>query len=168
MYRLPAHDQPSDPVLPPIELQTVRATSLDPERVERQGHGSHGSFATEPADIADKIRSTVFLPRRLPSAQELVSAAPLAIEPFLELDLRHPSGRVQVDPFAPRAPDAAPAAHKRQILKERRLDRQDVKPGHALCAVDAFEHENLKMGRIVSVRGHGPQLRRKNSDVSNE
>ena len=105
---------------------------------------------------------------RAPLGPELVSAAPLAIEPFLELDLRDPSGRVQVDPFAPRAPDAAPAAHKRQILKERRLDRQDVKPGHALCAVDPFEHENLKKGRIVSIPRHGPQLRRKNTVASNE
>ena len=114
------------------------------------------------------IRSTVFLTWRLPSGSELVSAAPLAIEPFLELDLRDPSRRVQVDPFAARAPDATPAAHKRQILKERRFDRQDVKSGHVLGAIDPFEHENLKKGRIVRVRGHGPQLRRKNPIMSNE
>jgi hypothetical protein len=54
---------------------------------------------------------------RLRSRAELVSAAPLAIEPFFELDLRDRPGRVQVDPVTPRAPDAAPPAHKRQILK---------------------------------------------------
>jgi hypothetical protein len=68
--------------------------------------------------------------------------------------------RVHVDPFAPRAPDATPAAHKRQILKERRFDRQDVKSGHVFGAIDPFGHENLKKGRIVRVRGHGPQLKR--------
>ena len=104
----------------------------------------------------------------MPLGPELASAAPLAIEPFLELDLRDPSRRVQVDPFAPRAPDATPAAHKRQILKERRLDRQDVKPGHVPGAIDPFEHENLKKGRIVRVWGHRPQLRRKNPVVSNK
>jgi hypothetical protein len=54
---------------------------------------------------------------RLRSRAEQVSAAPLAIEPFLELDLRDRLGRVQVDPLTPRASDAAPPAHKRQILK---------------------------------------------------
>src|SRR5208283_4781223 len=105
---------------------------------------------------------------RLRSGPELVSAAPLAIEPFLELDLRDPLGRVQVDPFAPRAPYATPPAHKRQILEERWFDRQDVKSGHVLGAVDPLEHENLKKGRIVLVRGHGPKLIRKNSLASNE
>ena len=105
--------------------------------------------------------------RGLRSGPELISAAPLAIEPFREFDLRDPAGRVQVDPLTPRAPDATPAAHKRQILKERRFDRQDVKSGHVFGAVDPFEHENLKKGRIVSVRRHGPQLRGKNSVLSN-
>ena len=68
----------------------------------------------------------------------------------------------------PRAPDATPAAHERQILEERRFDRQDIKSSHVLGAVDPFEHENLKKGRIVRVRGHGPKLRRKNSLASNE
>ena len=104
----------------------------------------------------------------LPSGPELVSAAPLAIEPFRELDLREPPGRVQVDPLAPRAPDATPPAHKRQILEERRFDRQDVKSGHVPGAIDPFEHEYLKKGRIVRVRGHGPKLRRKNALASNE
>jgi hypothetical protein len=93
--------------------------------------------------------------RRLGSGPELVSAAPLAIEPFRELDLRDPPGRVQVDPLTPRAPDATPPAHKRQILEECRFDRQDVKSGHVLGAVDALEDENLEKGRIVRVRGHG-------------
>src|SRR5208282_1587875 len=96
---------------------------------------------------------------RLRSGSELVSAAPLAIEPFRELDLRDSPRRVQVDPFAPRAANATPAAHKRQILEERRFDRQDVKSGHVLGAVDPLEHENLKQGRIVRVWGHGPKLR---------
>ena len=91
---------------------------------------------------------------RLRSGAELVSAAPLAIEPFLELDLRDWPGRVQVDPLTRRAPDAAPPAHKRQILEERRFDRQDVKSRHVLGAVDPFEHENLKKGRVVRLRGH--------------
>ena len=80
---------------------------------------------------------------RLPSGSELVSAAPLAIEPFRELDLRDSPRRVQVDPFAPRAANATPAAHKRQILEERRFDRQDVKSRHVLGAVDPFEHEHV-------------------------
>ena len=105
---------------------------------------------------------------RLPLRSELVSAAPLPIEPFLELDLRDRPGRVQVDALTPRAPDAAPPPHKRQILEERRFDRQDVKSGHVPRAVDPFEHENLKKGRVVRVRGHGPNLRRKNSLASNE
>src|SRR5208282_511108 len=105
---------------------------------------------------------------RLRSGPEPVSSTPLAIEPFLKLDLRDPPGRVQVDPLTPRAPDATPAAHKRQILEERRFDRQDVKSSHVLSAVDPFEHENLEKGRIVRVRGHGPKLRRKNSLASNE
>ena len=54
-----------------------------------------------------------------------------------------------------RAPHATPPAHKRQILEECRFDRQDVKSGDVLGAVDAFEHENLEKGRIVRVRGHG-------------
>jgi hypothetical protein len=105
---------------------------------------------------------------RLRSRAELVSAAPLAIEPFLELDLRDRPGRVQVDPLTPRAPYAAPPAHKRQILEERWFDREDVESGHVLGAVDPFEHENLKEGRVVRVRGQGPNLRRKNSLASNE
>jgi len=105
---------------------------------------------------------------RLPLRSELVSAAPLAIEPFLELDLRDWPGRVQVDPLAPHAPDPPPTPHKRQILEERRFDRQDVKPRHIPGAVDPFEHENLKKGRVVRVRGHGPKLRRKNTVASNE
>jgi hypothetical protein len=105
---------------------------------------------------------------RLRSRAEQVSAAPLAIEPFLELDLRDRLGRVQVDPLTPRAPDAAPPAHKRQILEERWFDREDVESGHVLGAIDPFEHENLKKGRVVRVRGHGPNLRRKNSLASNE
>ena len=47
---------------------------------------------------------------RLRSCPEPVSATPLAIEPFLELDLRDRPGRVQVDTLSPRAPDATPAA----------------------------------------------------------
>ncbi len=70
---------------------------------------------------------------RLPLRSELVSAAPLAIEPFLELDLRDWLGGVQVDALTPRAPDAAPTPHKRQILEERRFDRQDVKSRHVLA-----------------------------------
>ena len=105
---------------------------------------------------------------RLRSGAELVSAAPLAIEPFLELDLRDQPGRVQVDPLTPQGPDATPPAHNRRILEERRFDRQDVKSGHVPGAVDPFEHENLKKGRVVCVRGHGPKLRRKNSVASNE
>ena len=102
------------------------------------------------------------------SGPELVSAAPLSVEPFLELDLRDPSGRVQVDPLAPSAPDAAPPAHKRQIVEERRFDRQDIKSRHVLGAVYPFEHENLKKGRVVRVRCHDPKLRRKNTVASNE
>ncbi len=105
---------------------------------------------------------------RMPSGQELISAASLAIEPFRELDLRDLSGRVQVDPLAPRAPDATPTPHKRQIFKERWFDRQDVKSGHVPGAVDSFEHENLMKGRVIRVRGHGPKLRRKNCLASNE
>ena len=48
------------------------------------------------------------------------------MEPFLELDLRDRPGGLQVDPLTPRAPDAAPPAHKRQILEERWFDREDV------------------------------------------
>jgi hypothetical protein len=44
-------DQPSDPRVQAIELQTVRATSLDRERVKRPGAGYMAGFATEPADI---------------------------------------------------------------------------------------------------------------------
>ena len=102
------------------------------------------------------------------SVPEVVSAAPLTIEPFLELDLRDWPGRVQVDPLAPHAPDPTPTPHKRQILEERRFDRQDVKSRHVLGAVDSFEHENLKKGRVGCVRVHGPKLRRKNSIASNE
>src|SRR5208282_3485737 len=102
------------------------------------------------------------------SGPELVSAAPLAIEPFLELDLSDRPIRVQIDPLTPHTPDATPPSHKRQILEERRFDRQDVKSGHILGAVDPFEHENLKKRRIVRVRGHGPKLRRKNCLASNE
>ena len=68
----------------------------------------------------------------------------------------------------PSAPDAAPPAHKRQIVEERRFDRQDIKSRHVLGAVDPFEHENLKKGRIVRVRCHGTKLRRKNTVASNE
>ena len=99
---------------------------------------------------------------------ELVSAALLAIEPFRELDLSDRPGRVQVDALTPCATDATPTPHKRQILEERRFDRQDVKSGHVPSAVDPFEHENLKKGRVVRVRGHGPKLRRKNTVASNE
>ena len=102
------------------------------------------------------------------SVPEVVSATPLTIEPFLELDLRDRQGRVQVDPLTPHAPDPTPTPHKRQILEERRFDRQDVKSGHVPRAVDPFEHENLKKGRVVRVRGHGPKLRRKNTVASNE
>jgi hypothetical protein len=44
LYRLALHDQRSAPLLQAIELQTVRATSLDRERVERPGAHSHGRF----------------------------------------------------------------------------------------------------------------------------
>jgi hypothetical protein len=37
-----------------------------------------------------------------------IPAAPLAIKPFLERDLRDPPGRVQVDALTPGAPDATP------------------------------------------------------------
>jgi hypothetical protein len=97
---------------------------------------------------------------RLPSGAELVSAALLAIEPFLELDPRDPLGRVQVDPLTLRVPDATPLAHHREILEERRFDREDVKPGHVLSAVDPLKHENLKKGRIVRVWGDRPKLSR--------
>jgi hypothetical protein len=70
--------------------------------------------------------------------------------------------------MTPRAAYAAPPAHKRQILKERWFDREDVESGHLLGAVDPFEHENLKESRVVRVRGHGPDLRRKSSLASNE
>ena len=155
-------------LLQAIALQN-RQGDEDRERVEAPGGTLTWPISRRNLPIsADRIRSSVFLPRSLPSGPELVSAAPLAIEPLLELDLRHPSGWVQVDPFASRAADATPAAHKRQILKERRFDRQDVKPGHVPGAIDPFKHENLKKGRIVRVRGHGPQLRPKNPVVSNE
>ncbi len=122
------------------------------------------------AHAARRPRGTCRHPEagRVRSGPELVSSTPLAIEPFLELDLRDAPGRVQVDSLAPRAPDATPAAHNRQILEERRFDRQDIKSSHVLRAVDTFEHENLKKGRIVRVPGHGPWLRRKNSLASNE
>ena len=98
---------------------------------------------------------------RLRSGAELVSAAPLAIEPFLELDLRDRPGRVQVDPLTPQGPDVLNflPMHKRQIIEERRFDRQHAKSGHVPGAVDPFEHEELKKGRVVRVRGHGPNLR---------
>ena len=60
--------------------------------------------------------------RRLQSGADPVSSTPLSIEPFLELDLRDPPGRVQVDPLTPRAPDATPASHERKILEERGFD----------------------------------------------
>jgi hypothetical protein len=47
-----------------------------------------------------------------------IPAAPLAIKPFLERDLRDPPGRVQVGALTPGAPDATPRSHKRQILEE--------------------------------------------------
>jgi len=99
---------------------------------------------------------------------ELVSSAHLAIEPFFELDLRDRPGRVQLDSLAPSASDATPPAHKRQVLEERRFDRQDVKSRHVLGAVDPFEHENLKKGGIIRVRGHEANLRRNNTLASNE
>jgi hypothetical protein len=102
------------------------------------------------------------------SVPEVVSAAPLTFEPFLELDLRDWPRRVQVDPLAPHAPDPTPTPHKRQILEERRFDQQDVKSRYVLGAVDPFEHKNLKKGRVVCVRVHGQKLRRKNSVASNE
>ena len=40
----------------------------------------------------------------------------------------------------------------------QRDDRQDVNSRHALGPVDPFEHENLKKGRVVCVRVHGPKL----------
>jgi hypothetical protein len=52
-------------------------------------------------------------PGRLPSGPEPVSAAPLAIESFLELDLRDPPGRVQVDRLTPRAALEAEASRYR-------------------------------------------------------
>ena len=52
-----------------------------------------------------------------------------------------------------------PAPHKRQILEERRFDRQDVKSGHVPGAVDPLEHENLKKGRTVRVWSHGPKAK---------
>jgi len=108
------------------------------------------------AHAARRPRGTCRHPEvgRLRSGPEPVSSTPLAIEPFLELDLRDAPGRVQVDPLSPRAPDATPASHERQILEERRFDRQDIKSSHVLRAVDTFEHENLKKGRIVRVRGN--------------
>ena len=72
---------------------------------------------------------------------------------------------MQVDPLAPRAPDAAPAAHKRHILEERRFDRQDIKSGHVLGAVDTFEHENLKKGRIVLLLAYGRLVRQHYSEL---
>src|SRR5271166_3303540 len=110
----------------------------------------------------------VAMNHRLRSGAELVSAAPIALEPFLELDLRDRPGRVAVDPLRPRARYAAPPAHKRQILEERWFDREDVESGHVPGAVDPFEHEYLKEGRVVDVRGHGPNLRRKSTLASNE
>jgi hypothetical protein len=114
------------------------------------------------------LRELPSLLSRLPDYQRVVSAAPFAIEPFLEFDLSDWPGRVQVDPFAPNAPDPTPTPDKRQILEERRFDRQDVKSRHVLRAVEAFEHENLKKDLIVRVDVHGPKLRRKNSIASNE
>jgi len=75
---------------------------------------------------------------------------------------------MQVNPLTPRTRYAAPPAHKRQILEERWFDREDIESGHVLGAVDPFEHENLKEGRVIRVRGHGPKLRRKNTVASNE
>ena len=98
--------------------------------------------------------------RVLRSGPELVASPRLEIEPFLEFDLRDRPRWVQIDPLAPGAPYAAPPSHKRQILKERRLDREDVKSRHVPSAVDPFEHENLKMDRIVRVQGHETKLRR--------
>ena len=40
LYRLALHDQRSDPLLQAIELQTVRATSLDRSASSAQGHTS--------------------------------------------------------------------------------------------------------------------------------
>src|SRR5208283_136264 len=113
-------------------------------------------------------RAVILNPLKGLSDPEFVSASPLAIEPFLELDLSDRPGRVQVGARTPRGPDATPPPHKRQILEERRFDRQDVKSGHVLGAVDPLENENLKKGRVVRVQGHGSELRRKNSVTSNE
>ena len=132
-------------------------------RLQRAPFG-HERAPRRPRDLArhQPLRAPVV------GSAELVSAAPLAIEPFLKLDLRDRPGRVQADPLMPRAPYAAPPAHKRQILEERWFDREDVESGHVLGAVDPFEHENLKKGRVVRVRGHGPNLRSKNSLASNK
>jgi hypothetical protein len=51
LYRLALHDQRSAPLLQAIELQTVRATSLDRSASSAQGHTHMAGFATKPADI---------------------------------------------------------------------------------------------------------------------
>ena len=91
----------------------------------------HDTFKVQPpSDIpphAPRLtlagRAVLLMPLTGVSVPEVVSAAPLTIEPFLELDLRDWPGRVQVDPLAPHAPDSTPTPHKRQILEERRFDR---------------------------------------------
>ena len=123
---------------------------------------------SSPCSAALAGRAVLPKPRTGLSVPEMVSAALLLIEPFLELDLRDWPRRVQVDPLAPHAPDPAPTPHKRQIVEERRFDRQDVKSRHVPGAVDPLKHENLKKGRVLCVRVHGPKLRPKNSVASNE
>jgi hypothetical protein len=138
-----------DPIRIPIKV-------LSPQKGFTQGHNT--AIGASRALAARRTCGSCRYPQagRLPSGPELVSATPLAIEPFLELDLSDGPRRVQIDALAPRAPDATPPSHKREILEERGFDRQDVKSGHVPVAVDPLEHENLNKSRIVGVRGHGP------------
>jgi hypothetical protein len=89
----------------------------------RLPHVSRRSELPTPCSDALAGRAVLLKPLTGLSVPEVVSAALLTIEPFLELDLRDWLGRVQVDPLAPHAPDPTPTPDKRQILKERRFDR---------------------------------------------
>jgi hypothetical protein len=67
--------------------------------ISRCGFASNWGLAKLVRRLAKVGHGVTLTPR---SRAELVSAAPLAIEPFLELDMRDRPGRVQVDPLATR------------------------------------------------------------------
>ena len=109
-------------------------------------------------------------PQRAESRQsgaESVTAAPLALRPCVERDLRERRGGMKVDSCSPCAADPASAANQRPLGEQRRFDRQDVVTRHVLRAVDSLEHKHVEDVRILGLLVHSSKLRRETARASN-